>query len=186
MFTAGELAAFLQGQRGIVLVQLFNGWDPSKGQPLYNPLALLMMEQALSAAGVAHVSSVAPGGVGLTGILYADREPFASWAAHLASFGCQANTVAGSAYYKLLIGLLLGYQLENVLGYVAASGEPATAQLQQQVSDVVWQRYSCWVPCVCWHAAQFAVMCGATVWLGSAQLQQQGFRPSVTSAAMVR
>jgi hypothetical protein len=134
LFTAGELCAFLQGQRGIVLVQLFNGWDPSKGQPIYNPLALHMMEQALSAPGVAHVASIAPQGAGLTAILYADREPFASWASHLASFGCQANLVAGSAYYKLLIGQLLGYKLENVLGYVAASGEPATAQLQQQVS----------------------------------------------------
>jgi hypothetical protein len=133
VFTAGELSAFLAGQRGIVLVQLFNGWDPSKGQPIYNPLALHMMEQALAAPGVAFVDSVAPGGVGLTGILYADREPFASWAAHLASFGCQANAVAGSAYYKLLIGQLLGYKLENVLGYLEASGEPATAQLQQQV-----------------------------------------------------
>ncbi|WIA17916.1 hypothetical protein OEZ85_009410 [Tetradesmus obliquus] len=135
VFTAGELAAFLQGQRGIALVQLFNGWEPSKGQPIYNPLAIHMLEQALAAPGVAFISSVAPGGVGLTGILYADREPFASWAMHLASFGCQANAVAGSAYYKLLIGQLLGYKLEHVLGYVASSGEPASAQLQQQVAQ---------------------------------------------------
>jgi hypothetical protein len=70
----------------------------------------------------------------LTGIVYADREPFASWARHLASFGCQANTVAGSAYYKLLIGQMLGYKQENVLAYVASSGEPASAELQKQVS----------------------------------------------------
>jgi hypothetical protein len=72
-------------------------------------------------------------GVGLTGIVYADREPFASWARHLASFGCQANAVAGSAYYKLLIGQLLGYKTDNVLAYVAASGEPVSAELQKQV-----------------------------------------------------
>lgn len=42
--------------------------------------------------------------------------------------------MAGSAYYKLLIGQLLGYKLANVVGYVAASGEPPSAQLQQQVS----------------------------------------------------
>jgi hypothetical protein len=76
-------------------------------------------------------------GVGLTGILYADREPFASWARHLASFGCQANAVAGSAYYKLLIGLLLGYKPENVLAYVAASGEQPSAELQKQVCLLV-------------------------------------------------
>lgn len=133
IFTAGEIAALLLGQRGLVLVQMFNGWDPSKGQPLYNPFTLHTLERALSAPGVGFRSSVAPGGVGLTAVLYADREPYASWAEHLCSFGCQANIVAGSAYYKLLIGQLLGYKLENVLGYMAASGEPASAQLQQQV-----------------------------------------------------
>lgn len=135
LFTAGELAALMAGQRGLVLVQLWNGWDTAKGQPLYNPFALCMLERALAAPGVGWVSSVAPGGVGLTGIVYADREPFASWAAHLAGFGCQANVAAGSSYYKLLIGRLLGYKTENVLAYVAASGVPAPAQLQQQVED---------------------------------------------------
>lgn len=137
LFTAGELAALLAGQRGIAIVQLWNGWDPSKGQPIFNPLAISMLEKALAAPGIGYCSSVAPGGVGLTAVVYADREPFASWARHLASFGCQANVVAGSAYYKLLIGQLLGYKLENVLGYVAASGEPASAAVQQQV------RYDC-------------------------------------------
>ncbi|KAF8064601.1 AOX4 [Scenedesmus sp. PABB004] len=134
VFTAGELGALLAGQRGVVLVQAFNGWDAAMGQPLYNPLAITMLERAAAAPGVGCVSSVAPGGVGLTAILYADREPFASWARHLASFGCQSNVVAGSVYYKLLIGQLLGYKLENVLGYCAASGEPATPQLQAQVA----------------------------------------------------
>eukprot|EP00878_Enallax_costatus_P009352 GHUV01009774.1.p1 GENE.GHUV01009774.1~~GHUV01009774.1.p1 ORF type:complete len:377 (+),score=87.89 GHUV01009774.1:500-1630(+) len=134
VFTAGELAALLAGQRGVTMVQLWNGWDPTKGQPIYNPLAITMLEKVLTAPGISCCSSVAPGGVGLTGIVYADREPFASWALHLASFGCQANVVAGSSYYKLLIGQLLGYKLENVLGYVAASGEPASPALQQQVA----------------------------------------------------
>jgi len=136
LFTAGELAAFLAGQRGLALVQLWNGWDPSKGQPLYNPCAITMLERVLAAPGVGYLSSMAPGGVGLTGIVYADREPFASWARHLASFGCQANAVAGSAYYKLLIGQLLGYKPDNVLAYVAASGEPASQELQQQVGGL--------------------------------------------------
>jgi hypothetical protein len=99
--TAGELSALLGGQRGLVLIQLFNGWDPAKGQPLYSPLAIHMLEQALAAPGIGHCCSVAPGGVGLTAILFANHEPFASYAAHLASFGCQANAVAGSAYYKV-------------------------------------------------------------------------------------
>lgn len=118
-------------------VQLWNGWDASRGQPVYTPFALTMLERALAAPGVAARSSVAPGGVGLTAVLYADREPFVSWAAHLVSFGCQANVVAGSAYYKLLIGLLLGYSEANVVGYVSASeGAPPSAELQKQVCRV--------------------------------------------------
>ncbi len=41
--------------------------------------------------------------------------------------------MAGSDYYKLLIGRLLGYADENVLGYVAASGFPASEEVQRQV-----------------------------------------------------
>jgi len=72
-------------------VQLFNGWDRSKGQPLYTPFAISLLERALAAKGVAWCQSVAPGGAGLTAVVYADREPFASWAAHLAGFGCQVR-----------------------------------------------------------------------------------------------
>lgn len=134
VFTACELIAFLKGQRGLVLVQLFNGFDRAQGQPIYQPLALHMFEEALAAPGVACMSSIAPGNSGLTGILYADREPFASYAAHLASFGCQANVVAGSEYYVLLIGRLLGYKTENILGYVATRwGHPASPETVAQV-----------------------------------------------------
>jgi hypothetical protein len=63
LFTAGELAALLAGQRGIALVQLWNGWDVSKGQPLYTPCAITMLERVLAAPGVGYCSSLAPGGV---------------------------------------------------------------------------------------------------------------------------
>lgn len=66
--------------------------DASKGQPVYTPYALTLLELALAAPGIAYVPSIAPGGAGLTAILYADREPFAPFAAHLASFGCQVCT----------------------------------------------------------------------------------------------
>lgn len=49
--------------------------------------------------------------------------------------------VAGSTYYKLLTGLLLGYKPENVLGYIAASGIPASAEVQQQVSNSGCSRF---------------------------------------------
>lgn len=109
--------------------------DKEKGAHAWWGAFLLL--NTLTELGLLFCECYAHAGVGLTGTLYADREPFASWARHLASFGCQANAVAGSAYYKLLIGQLLGYKQENVLAYVAASGEPASAELQKQVG------YSC-------------------------------------------
>lgn len=50
---------------------------------------------------------------------------------------CTRFSHTGSSYYKLLIGQLLGYKLENVLAYVAASGEPASEELQKQVGGRV-------------------------------------------------
>lgn len=43
-------------------MQLWNGWDASKGQPLYNPCVLTMLERVLAAPGVGFCSSLAPGG----------------------------------------------------------------------------------------------------------------------------
>ncbi|KAI8463943.1 MAG: hypothetical protein J3K34DRAFT_442202 [Monoraphidium minutum] len=139
LFTAGELAAFSAGRRGLALVQLFNGWDRSRGQPVYTPFALELLARALPARGVGAAPSVAPGGAGLTAVLFADRAPFAARAAHLCSFGCQANMVAGSSYYKLLIGLLLGYRRDRVEAYVASSGEPVGGDLRKQVDDDIRQ-----------------------------------------------
>lgn len=34
---------------------------------------------------------MAPGGVGLTAVVYADKEPWSAWGPHLASFGCQVG-----------------------------------------------------------------------------------------------
>jgi hypothetical protein len=58
------------------------------------------------------------GGLGLTAILSAKVEPYRPWAAHLASFGAQAALVAESAYYKLLIGRVLGYKEENIRHHI--------------------------------------------------------------------
>ena len=43
-------------------------------------------------------------------ILHRRAAPYLGWAAHLASFGGQAAVVAGSPYYKLLVGKILGMQ----------------------------------------------------------------------------
>ena len=96
------------------------------------------METALQHPDIKASISAAPGDVGLSLVLYADREPYNAWGPHLCSFGCQANAVAGSTYYKLLVGRLLGYKNENVVAYANAMGGVVTPQTERQVrySDV--------------------------------------------------
>ncbi|KAG2498254.1 hypothetical protein HYH03_004004 [Edaphochlamys debaryana] len=151
--TAGELVSLMQGKRGIVIVQLWNGFDPSRGQPLYEPWVAQLLEAALGTEGVRGVTSVAPGGVGLTAVLYADKEPWNAWGPHLASFGCQANAVAGSPYYKLLVGRILGYREEAVHGYVRALGGGLTPALIAQV-DADLKRLSKAKPKLPWNKEQ--------------------------------
>ncbi|PNH08246.1 hypothetical protein TSOC_005248 [Tetrabaena socialis] len=121
-------------KRGVVIVQLWNGFDPSKGQPLYEPWVVQLLEAALATPGVRYTASLAPGGLGLSAVLWADREPWSAWGPHLASFGCQANTVAGSPYYKVLIGKILGYKDDNIYGYVRAVGGGLTPAVVAQSS----------------------------------------------------
>ncbi|KXZ46398.1 hypothetical protein GPECTOR_44g73 [Gonium pectorale] len=133
--TAGELVSLMQGKRGVVIVQLWNGFEPARGQPLYDPWVIPLLEAALATPGLRAVPSVAPGGVGLTAVVFADKEPWSVWGPHLASFGCQAraNAVAGSAYYKVLIGKILGYADENIYGYVRSVGGGLTPAVISQV-----------------------------------------------------
>ncbi|GFH23358.1 uncharacterized protein HaLaN_20960 [Haematococcus lacustris] len=62
--------------------------------------------------------SPAPGGLGVTAIIAADKSPFKEWARALAGFGAQAALVADSPYYKLLVGRMMGYQERNILHHI--------------------------------------------------------------------
>ena len=126
---AGELLAFLVGARGVVMTQLWAGWNvPSGGdassggggggdalQPVDAPfVARALREMARAAAGRVGVLCCAIEGVstrrggGLTATAHANAAPWAQRAAHLASFGAQAALVAGSPYYQLLVGTIWG------------------------------------------------------------------------------
>ncbi|GIL66546.1 hypothetical protein Vafri_20041 [Volvox africanus] len=133
IFTAGEVAALMEGRRGVVLLQLHVGWEEHEKVPPYGPykpLVLRLLREALERPDIMSYASSAPvpGAAagnptyGLTMILCADKEPFRSWGAHLASFGCQAALEAQSPYYKLLIGRILGYLPENISHYVQVGG----------------------------------------------------------------
>jgi hypothetical protein len=124
--TAGELIALMQGSRGVCAVQLFNGWDSSQ-QYLYSPYVINVLEKALAHPGIKACLSVAPGeasDLALSAILYVNKEPWSKWGPHLASFGFQDKLVGGSAYYKMLCGLILGYKEDNVKSYIVNTSPP--------------------------------------------------------------
>ncbi|GLC60405.1 hypothetical protein PLESTB_001608700 [Pleodorina starrii] len=153
LFTAGELACLLEGRRGVVLLQLHVGWDAHDRVPPYGPykpLSLRLLREALERPDIVSYCSSAPvpgaagaaaaagnPAYGLTMVLCADKEPYRSWGAHVASFGCQAALEAQSPYYKLLIGRILGYRPDNIAHYIqekhgrAPSGEVVAAVEQQ-------------------------------------------------------
>lgn len=78
------------------------------------------LEAKSNVDGVETVVNVflAAGGLGLTAILCANKEPFKAWGAHLASFGAQAALVADSPFYKLLIGRVMGYKEVNIIHHI--------------------------------------------------------------------
>lgn len=70
------------------------------------------------------------GGLGLTALLHPKKDPFRSWAKHLASFGAQAGIVAESPYYKMLIGKILGYKDDNIVFHIRVSAVASTLATQ--------------------------------------------------------
>lgn len=59
--SAGEIEALLAGQRGVVMLQLWVGWDTTAGQPLYNCLVLHGLRRALGRKDISIFMSNAPG-----------------------------------------------------------------------------------------------------------------------------
>jgi len=151
---AGELLAFLVGARGVVMTQLWAGWNvPSGGdassgggggdalQPVDAPFVARALREMASEAAAGRVGvlccaiegvSTRRGG-GLTATAHANAAPWAQRAAHLASFGAQAALVAGSPYYQLLVGTILGYTRENVDAHVAEKGGRVTRAVASEV-----------------------------------------------------
>jgi hypothetical protein len=58
---AGEIEALLAGQRGVVMVQLWVGWDAAAPQPVHNCLVLHGLRRALARQDVSIFMSSAPG-----------------------------------------------------------------------------------------------------------------------------
>lgn len=112
--------AFLQGRRGVSILQLYKGWDDRSAaqQPLLRPFVLRFLQQATEDKGVAMLPSLAPQGLGMSLLLAAKQQPFRARAELLAKVGVQSALVADSPYYKILVGTILGYKEENILHHV--------------------------------------------------------------------
>lgn len=106
LLTAGELAAFLAGRRGVCLLQLHKGWGDTGAalQPLLRPWVLALLREAAGTKAASVLASAAPGGLGASVVLAARQQPWLAWGRHLAAQGVQSSIVADSPFYKLLIG----------------------------------------------------------------------------------
>ncbi|KAF5838961.1 hypothetical protein DUNSADRAFT_1906 [Dunaliella salina] len=128
LLNAGELCALCAGHRGMVMVQLHVGWGGPGGaeppQPIFNPYVATLAIQTAARKDTAVIMSPAPGGLGLTALITADKDPFRSWAKYLAGINAQAAVVADSPFYKLLIGRMLGYHEDNIRHHIKVSNGP--------------------------------------------------------------
>ena len=124
LLSAGELIAFLQGNKGVALVQLELPFVPGLRVPfpLLRPAVLRLLQRALETKGALVFPSTAPGGAEATSlVLAAKQQPFKAWGARLAEIGVQAALVADSPYYKLLVGRILGYKERNIIHHIEVS-----------------------------------------------------------------
>jgi len=140
LLPAGELAALRSGERGVVLLQAFNGAS-SAPSDVHAPYALRALEEAAGDDDVGVLLSVAQGAdgdiEGFTLVLYADKAPFDAYAGELCRMGVQAASTAQGAYYKALVGGLLGYSKEEVAAHVAQAGEELSAEDEVAVAEAL-------------------------------------------------
>jgi len=124
LLSAGELSSFLQGLRGVLLVQLEMSVTPDirVPLPLLRPFVLRLLQRVLeSKKGVVVLPSTAPGGGAASLVVATKQQPFKAWGARLAEIGVQAALIADSPYYKLLVGRILGYKEENIVYHIEVS-----------------------------------------------------------------
>lgn len=137
---AGELLALMSGQRPMVMVQLWTGWEDDLGrcQNVDLPYVTRLLKEVTEDDDLAVVVVSPPGAtdeLGLTALIYPNKSPYKERAKMLASFGAQAAIVAGSPYYQTLIGRCLGYKEENIAAHVAQYNKGA--RITKEVSDLV-------------------------------------------------
>lgn len=123
LLSAGELLALLQGDRGVALLQLSLPADMGGNRlPLLRPFIFEIMKQIDERKDIVVYPSKISGGVASSLVIAAKRQPFTSWAVYLSGLGVQASIVAQSEFYKMIIGRMMGYRIENIEHHIRSTG----------------------------------------------------------------
>eukprot|EP00884_Botryococcus_braunii_P003607 jgi/Botrbrau1/13247/Bobra.0199s0014.1 len=145
LMTAGELLALLVGKRNLVLCQLWTPVVPTPvqrrreteqthlraAQFVFKPYVLRLLRLLAADKRFRILSSYT--GKAVTAILYRAEAPHPQRARFLQSLGAQAAVVAESAYYKALIGRILGYSDANIYFHLRSHGHVPS----QEIADLV-------------------------------------------------
>jgi len=125
LLSAGELIAFLNGNRGVCLIQIDLPSTSESGRtlPLMRPFVLKLLQRAAQTKGALILASTLSGGLAASLVLASKKQPFKARGEYIAKMGIQASLVADSPFYKLLVGRILGYTEKNVLHHITVGWE---------------------------------------------------------------
>ena len=134
LLTSGEILAVLLEKRPMCLLQTALPIDIGGDRlPLLRPFVMRALKKAAESKSILITSSTAPGARSL--ILGWKKNPYKAWSAYLAEVGVQASLVAGSDFYKYIIGKMMGYKEENIQHHIESSGGSISASLLQAVNN---------------------------------------------------
>lgn len=123
LLSTGELLALLHGDRGVALLQLSLPADMGGNRlPLLRPFIFEILKRIDEAKDIVVHPSKISGGAASSFVIAAKRQPFISWAAYLSGLGVQASIVAESEFYKMIIGRMMGYRIENIEHHIRSTG----------------------------------------------------------------
>ncbi len=136
LLTAGELVALAEGLRGVAMLQVSLPAEMGGGRlPLLRPFVFPLLKSLHDdSKRVVMLPSKVAGATSL--LIAAKRQPYSAWAAYLSDLGVQAGLVAESPFYKMIIGLMMGYKREHVEHHVrATTGREVDQRVRAAVED---------------------------------------------------
>lgn len=159
--TAGEILALLNGERCVVMCQLWAGWSSMDAQPVEAPFVIQLLRRAIESGEVGVAMSESDdveGNPGLTAVLYSRKDgqesagdgearkkrvrtwrakDCARWAHKIAELGAQADCPAVTPYECALVGMALGYDERDVAYHLQGLGWPFSAHVFERAREVL-------------------------------------------------